>query len=250
MYEKPVRLLMRDMVADLNIGVGDVIERETILDWFQKRYPLVKRGTVQAHLIRMSTNAKSRLHHNLQGSSDDLFFQLGTSRYRLFDQLHDPKPITSNQIATESETEVDTVIVEEGVEYAGSSEFAYEHDLRDYLAKNLHLLEPGLKLFQEEGITGIEFPAGRRFIDILAVDGEGNYVVIELKVSKGYDRVIGQLLYYIGWIEKKHAEPGKAVRGIIVAKTITDDLTLACSRVPDVHLYQYSLSVSVHRVNG
>ena len=41
------------------------------------------------------------------------------------------------------------------------SEFAYEHDLRDYLAKNLHLIEPGLKLYQDEGMSGIQFPNRR-----------------------------------------------------------------------------------------
>jgi RecB family endonuclease NucS len=40
----------------------------------------------------------------------------------------------------------------------------------------------------------LEFPAGDRYIDILAVDAQGSFVVIELKVSRGYDRVIGQLL--------------------------------------------------------
>jgi endonuclease len=28
----------------------------------------------------------------------------------------------------------------------------------------------GLRLYEEEGITGVEFPVGRRFIDMLAVD--------------------------------------------------------------------------------
>jgi RecB family endonuclease NucS len=40
----------------------------------------------------------------------------------------------------------------------------------------------------------LEFSAGDRYIDILAVDAQGSFVVIELKVSRGYDRVIGQLL--------------------------------------------------------
>ncbi len=88
------------------------------------------------------------------------------------------------------------------------SEFAYEHDLRDYLARNLHLIEPGLTLYEDEGVTGIEFPAGGRFVDILAVDSAGGYVVIELKVSRGYDRTVGRPLRYAGWIEMHHADPG------------------------------------------
>jgi hypothetical protein len=31
-------------------------------------------------------------------------------------------------------------------------------------------MEPGLHLYEEEEITGVEFPVGGRLIDILAVD--------------------------------------------------------------------------------
>jgi len=78
-------------------------------------------------------------------------------------------------------------------------EFAHEKDLQRFLAKNLELIESGLQLYkddEDDQITGLEFPAGDRFIDILAADKSNNYVVIELKVSKGYDRVVGQLLRY------------------------------------------------------
>ena len=129
-----------------------------------------------------------------------------------------------------------------------TGEFAYEHDLRDFLARNLHLIEPGLQLYTDEGINGIEFPAGGRYIDLLAVDADSNYVVIELKVSKGYDRVVGQLLRYVNWIKKHHAEPGRQVRGIILAKQISDDLRLACLSLPDISLYEYELAVSVNKV--
>jgi RecB family endonuclease NucS len=89
---------------------------------------------------------------------------------------------------------------------------------------------------------------GGRFIDILAVDSEKRLVVIELKVSRGYDRVVGQLLRYMAWIQKHHAEPGQAVRGIIAAREISDDLKLACSYLPAVSLYEYELSVSLRKV--
>jgi endonuclease len=124
----------------------------------------------------------------------------------------------------------------------------YESDLRDFLAKNLSVIEPGLRLYQDEGITGVEFPVGGRSIDILAVDARDGLVVIELKVSKGYDRVIGQLLRYMGWIEKHHAEPGQPVRGIIAAREISEDLKLACSLLSNVSLYEYKLSVVLQKV--
>lgn len=62
---------------------------------------------------------------------------------------------------------------------AGSTQFALEKNLQRYLADNLQLIEPGLTLFQDEDITGFEYPAGGgRRIDILAKDKSGNFVVL------------------------------------------------------------------------
>jgi endonuclease len=242
LYQKPVRELMRDMVTDLGLSQGEVVAREKVIEWFRVKYPLVKQGTIAAHLLRMSTNAPSRLHHNLrEDGSDDLFYQLDAGHFRLYDSHTDPAPIRSTPPGDDSPPTATST--EEASE---SSEFAYEHDLRDYLAKNLHLIEAGLRLYRDEdGITGVEFPVGGRFIDILAVDSHGSYVVIELKVSRGYDRVVGQLLRYIGWIEQHHAEPSQAVRGVIVAKEVSNDLRLACRRVQGVRLFEYTLAVAL-----
>ena len=95
---------------------------------------------------------------------------------------------------------------------------------------------------------GVEFPAGGRFIDILAVDPNGGYVVIELKVPRGYDRTVGQLRRYMGRIKMHHAEPAQAVRGIIVARGISEDLVLACSGLSDVALFEYEMSVSLKKI--
>jgi RecB family endonuclease NucS len=96
----------------------------------------------------------------------------------------------------------------------------------------------------------VEFPAGGRFIDILAIDKRNNYVVIELKVSRGYDRVVCQLLRHMAWVERHQADEGQSVRGIIIAKEIADDLKLATSRVSDIDLFEYELSVSLKKINS
>jgi len=127
-------------------------------------------------------------------------------------------------------------------------EFAYESDLRDFLGSNLGVVEPGLCLYQDDVSKGIEYPVGTGGrIDILAKDQSGRLVVIELKVSRGRNPTIGQLLYYMGWVDANLAKTGKS-RGIIIAKEISDDLRLACQRVPSVSLYKYSLSVTATKV--
>ena len=241
-YDKPVRVLIREMVAELIPNKGQLFSKDQALEWFARHYPKIKEGTIAAHLIRFSTNAPNRLHYSAK-ADEDLLFRVDSSHFRLFDPSTDPTPIHSQSDATN--------LLRDGVEQdepVGPSEFAYESDLRSFLAKNLAVLEPGLQLYQEEGITGIEFPAGGRFIDILAVDAEKRLVIIELKVSRGYDRVVGQLLRYMAWIEKNHAEPGQGVRGIIVAREISEDLRLACSYLPALGLYEYELSVLLKRV--
>jgi len=241
-YDKPVRILIREMTADLARRTGQLFSKDQAIEWFAQRYPKIKEGTISAHLIRFSTNAPSRLHYSAK-ADEDLLFQVDASHFRLYDPSTDPVPIHSKSDATASRRDE----LDDG-EQASPSEFAYESDLRDFLAKNLSIIESGLELYQDEGITGVEFPAGGRFIDILAVDSERRLVVIELKVSRGYDRVVGQLLRYMAWIEKNHAEPGQRVRGIIVAREISEDLRLACSYLPTVALYEYELSVLLKKV--
>jgi hypothetical protein len=222
---------------------GGPFTRKEILRWFAKNYPKIKQGTVNAHLIIMSTNAPGRIHHHLRANgADDLLLQIDRKTFRLYNEGKDPPPI-SKQDATAPPDEEDEEVQET------STEFAYEDDLRNYLAKNLSLIEPGLILYEDEdGITGIQFPVGGRFIDILAVSSNGDFVVIELKVSRGHERVVGQLARYMGWVRKDLAEANQKVRGVIVARQISQDLVLACSELPHVRLFEYQLSVSLKPV--
>lgn len=238
-YDKPVRFLMKDMADAFALQAGQHFTKQQAINWFAEHYPKIKTGTITAHLVRLSTNAQSRIHYNAKPDEDDLFYQIDGGHFRRYDPSQDPRPIRSADPIDEDEEDTDAL---------GSSAFAYERDLRNYLAKNLSVIEPGLKLFEEEGINGIEFPVGGRFIDILALDSKGAFVVIELKVSRGYDRVVGQLMRYMAWIRKNQAEPDQKVRGIIVAREISKDLLLACSLLADAQLFEYELSLILTRV--
>ena len=235
---------MREMANAFALQPGQHFNKQQAIGWFADHYPKIKKGTITAHLIRLSTNAQSRVHYNAKPHEDDLFFQLDGSRFRLYDPKQDPQPIYSADDNSDGEA-----LKEEEVEPEASAEFAYEKDLQNYLAKNLAVIEPGLKLYDEEGITGVEFPVGGRFIDILAVDSEENFVAIELKVSRGYDRVVGQLMRYMAWIGRNLADDSQQVRGVIVAREISEDLVLACSLLPSVQLFEYELSLTLNRVD-
>lgn len=250
-YTKPVRELMLEMADELASSPEASFTRKDAVSWFAAKYPKIKPGTVTAHLTRLSTNARSRTHYGAKPGEDDVFYQVDRSRYRLYRIGQDPAPLYSNAVepdrpATSEGDEDEDLLAEERATESG--EFAYEADLRNYLAKNLHQLEPGLRVYEDEGVTGVEFPVGGRFIDILAVDSNMSLVVVELKLSRGYDRVVGQLMRYVAWIKKNLADESQTVRGVIVARQISTDLLLACSLVPDVELYEYRLSLSLNRV--
>ena len=136
---------------------------------------------------------------------------------------------------------------EEKDEQKDSDRFALESHLRDYIAKNPERLEPGLSLYSQGETEGVEFPVDDGWIDILCKDKDGKFVVIELKLSRGRNKALGQLLYYIGWVDKNFG--GGPCRGIILANEITDHLATAVSRVPGVSLYNYRLNFSVEKVS-
>ena len=140
----------------------------------------------------------------------------------------------------------DEEVIENHPESEGSA-FAYEADLQNFLAKNLQILEPGLTLYEDDRGKGTEYPVMDGRIDVLAKDVSGQFVVIELKLSRGRNRALGQILYYMGWIDE-HLGGTEPCRGIVVARAVGDDLRLACRRTPGVELYEYSLQVSVHKI--
>ena len=137
MYDKPVRLLMKDMVVEMGIKQGEVIQREKAFVWFKRRYPKIKDGTIPAHLGKMSTNVRTRVHYNANpNGDDDLFYRIDPSRYRLYKPSNDPTTIYKDQPSMPSQRNED---------------------------------RPTEDMQADEGIPGVEFPAGDRRIDILAI---------------------------------------------------------------------------------
>ena len=255
-YEKPTRELMHEFAAQ-NLKPGQVFARKDAIRWFADHYPDIKSSTVGAHVDGMSVNSPQRRHHPTikPDSGWDLFFKLGPREFRLWDPERDPAPRYKADLEAGIASSVAETgdVAEEPPEEGdlGSRKFAFERDLQNYLVQNLGLLEPGLRLYEDEdgGFTGVEFPAGQRYIDILAVGTDDAYVVIETKVSRAYDRVVGQILRYMGWV-KKNLVGEASVRGIIVASEISEDIILATTSVGNVRLIEYEISFSLKSVAG
>lgn len=182
--------------------------------------------------------------HNLLNEFIEKFWRFGGTesgkrkldRYkRILDSF-----LHSNDVENDEQEE------EESIE---ETSFAYEKDLRDYLSNNLSVIESGLTLYKDNnGISGVEYPvdSDNKRIDILAIDKEKAPVVIELKVNQGYEKVIGQSLYYKNRIKELFGV-GK-VKIIIIAREINSRLKTATNDLPDVELFEYTLSVKLKKV--
>lgn len=125
------------------------------------------------------------------------------------------------------------------------AEFVLEKYLEDFIVSNFEgIFGRTLELYRDpvEGVEGQQFNTDVGIIDILAKDPASNtFVVIELKKGQAADRVVGQILRYMGWVQGNLAINGEGVRGIIICKEPDQRLSYAIRMVPDVSIKTYSV---------
>ena len=124
-----------------------------------------------------------------------------------------------------------------------------EIQLQRYLSDNLDVIEPGLVLYFDGEMTGIEYPLGENggLIDLVGVDSNGEIVIIELKKGPAREGVLGQLFRYMAGMQS-NLPSGTKIRGIIVAGKITENLELAASIHPNVKLFEYGLEINMTEI--
>jgi RecB family endonuclease NucS len=110
----------------------------------------------------------------------------------------------------------------------------YEKELKSLLRRQLECVEPGLV----EADGGRERAVATGKIDITALDANGHYVVIELKVGPCPHGALEQVLAYSTDLE---AETGQPCRAVLVASDFSDRLRSAAKRARDVHLVVYQV---------
>lgn len=123
-----------------------------------------------------------------------------------------------------------------------SAEFALEKHLEDFIVKNFEGVFRGqLELYRDEGSVGQQYPIvgseGREigYIDILAREPSTNsYVVIELKKGRESDKVVGQILRYMGWVAENLCQESESVKGLIICKDMDERLLYALKMVQDI----------------
>ena len=113
---------------------------------------------------------------------------------------------------TDSEVHLIFPAEDEEEDAATPTAFALEHHLQGFIAKGIEKIPFGrkLKLYEDsDGRNGVEYPTDTGRIDILAVsdDDDQDFFVIELKLSRGSDQAIGQLMRYMSWVKENLANP-------------------------------------------
>ncbi|MSQ10787.1 MAG: DUF91 domain-containing protein, partial [Dehalococcoidia bacterium] len=198
----------------------------------------------------------------LADAPHDCLYLISRSRFTLYDSIRhrqwelraDSSGRLTVGVAGGSTIESDDAALEVDVESPrtpASLAFPWETHLRDFLARNLHTLplrNRPLRLYQEENATGIEFQTDVGRIDLLAIDTMGELVVFELKLGRGPDYTIGQILRYMGWV-RQNIGLGKQVRGVIIAQTIDDKLRYAASEIPAVQLLEYEVQFTIREAD-
>lgn len=149
-----------------------------------------------------------------------------------------------NEDAEEPATSPDEVIPT--ASYAKTTRFALERHLHDYMFDNWDMLDlaQDWDIYTRDGEpeAGYEFrtPIGR--IDLLARHKrEPRWMVIELKREKSSDAVVGQVLRYMGWIQKHLVEGDEQVEGLVVATEGDPQLHYALEVVPSVSFKSYEV---------
>jgi hypothetical protein len=149
------------------------------------------------------------------------------------------------QAGKKVETDHDKVNVDEEVEDANAEavgEFdtgfmALEKHLEEYVIRNWNRIDFGeaLRIYtDEDGTTGQQYTTDVGIIDILALDKDNNFVVIELKKAEYGSAVVGQTLNYMGWVKEKLADENQNVRGLIIVGSANQKLLSAAKMVSNM----------------
>jgi Endonuclease NucS len=126
-----------------------------------------------------------------------------------------------------------------------SAAFSLEKYLQEFIVSNWSKtpLAKKLELYKEDEEEAVEFKTGVGEIDILARDrSTGDWVVIELKKGQESDKVVGQVLRYMGWILNHKAGAGEKVRGIIITGMPDDRIKYAVSASHGIEFFTYRVS--------
>lgn len=254
----PIWQLVRDAIQHFDREIS----YSEIKQFVWAKYPDVNSSTLTCQIIICSVNHPSRIHYpenkkpRLCTSQYDFLYNTARGRVAPYDP--DRQGLWEIVVAGDGALVV-RVAQEATAEPETSpaalddqqSEFALESHLKAYLARNLARIDFGVPLTlytSGDGRDGVEFQTEVGPIDILAISPAGDLYVFELKLGRGADAALGQILRYMGWVDR-HLSGEHKVFGVVLAADISQKLRYAATQVPQVRLMKYELSFAVKPID-
>jgi len=96
----------------------------------------------------------------------------------------------------------------------------FEQTLEDVLFKKIEILNEGWLLIGRQVLTG-----NNKYVDLLAIDGNGNIIIIELKREKTPREVVAQAIDYATWVKGLGAERIVEIYNIFNEKYLKSSLS-------------------------
>jgi RecB family endonuclease NucS len=208
---------------------GSELGRRIELAWVEQgNLPYGKAAVIPKQAQRGGGEAK----HTIEELSEDRFALLKSF-------IADPANWTD--LPTDQELEV-AEAEEEAT--AGANVAGLEMLVRRFLAKNLGLIEDGLRPHPdfpdiEEYITDV----GR--LDLFCQDRTGAPVIVELKAKELTDQALGQIVRYLAWAKDAYSNAPR-VRGILLSPfPASKSVKAAATIIPGLEIKRYIISCSV-----
>ena len=244
-YDKPTWQLMKDAIADF----PEIFSTGDMLEWFAKRYPDLKDGTVRVHLRLACVNVKPDSLHSKRVSENPQWprlFKLDRTTYTDYRPEVHGTWLEGKQVGAGPSEDEDAGDAEEA-----DSSFALEYHLEEFMEANWDSIDFGTPLEIWSGPNGeygrqLETNGVGRIDFVCEEQSSNDLVVIELKRGRSSDRVVGQVLRYMGWV-RKHLAGGRNVRGIIVTHEPDEGIRCAVAELPNVEAWTYGVSFSLNR---
>ncbi len=146
---------------------------------------------------------------------------------------------------------VEPILPEDAEEIENPSEFVLEKYLEDFIVSNFDtIFKKQLIIYEDDdGNDGQQYATEIGPIDILAVEAKSNaFIVIELKKGRPSDRVIGQILRYMGWVKRNLCTNGQEVKGLIICRDRDSKLTYALEMTKNIDVKYYAVSFKLSAV--
>ncbi len=210
---------------------NQILTTRQLIDQVQDKYPgKWKEITIRTHLIGCSINHQSSKFYP---TFQKFLYNIEPGKVRLFDSEKDDK-LKKLSAGLKIQFLSEEMIPNE--EKTHESKQTILNNLRINLRRDIGQLEPGLKLFQEEGFDSLMEAAK---IDILGKDVKDNLVVIMLRGNITPISTLNQIVNSMASIKNELGE--RNIRSIIVAKDFDNEIILASRKMTNVSLVRYKI---------